>query len=62
MFRNFEFKTKYFLSQVSNDVGVLCDVVRHTELVWLDLYNRNELMLFTDFLADFIRCLLLVHL
>jgi len=37
MFRDFEFETKDFLSQISNDVGVLGNVVRHAELVWLDL-------------------------
>ena len=37
MLRDFEFEAKDFLSQVSNDVGVLSNVVRYTELVWLDL-------------------------
>ena len=41
MLRDFEFEAKDFLSQIGNDVGVLSNVVRYTELVWLDLWNRN---------------------
>lgn len=43
MLRNFELKPKDFLSQISNDVGVLRNVVGHTELIWLDLQEQSKL-------------------
>lgn len=48
MFRYFELEPKDFLPQISNDVGILCNVIRHTELVWLYLPTTTNMVTIKD--------------
>ena len=47
MLRDFQLEAKYLLSQVSNDVGVLRNMVWHTELIWFDLKRQSKLISFS---------------